>query len=113
MPDSEVGEQPAALLAHAAGHGRTALPDVSAQPWVELLEAEDAGPEQPVDEGKRLQRLGGDSQAVDGEKDVSSSKAHALVAVHEGMVLRQTFPKRRCLSEQVGLVVTSVPRVPI
>lgn len=83
---------------------RVLLADVGAQPRVERLEAELPRLEQPVDEREGVQRVGGDGQAVDGEKGVGGREVHPLVAVHEGMVLRQAFPKRRRLGEQVRVV---------
>jgi hypothetical protein len=48
--------------------------------------------------------LGGDAQAIDGEECVGHGESGELVAVDDGMILRQALPERGGLFDQVGVV---------
>ncbi len=58
-------------------------------------------------EGERCQLISNDRQAVDGEKGVGRGEAHAFVAVHDRMVLRQALPSctecHRLVAHSLGI----------
>jgi hypothetical protein len=45
-----------------------------------------------------------DARTVDGEKGISDGKSRALIAVDERMVLREAFPQRGSLLDQVDII---------
>jgi hypothetical protein len=58
----------------------------------------------PGDENIRRFGIGRDARAVDGEKGVGGGEGRPLVAVDEGMVLREAFPQGGGLLDEVGVV---------
>lgn len=74
------------------------------QPWIEPVEAEYAGVVQAIDEGKGLERVCDDRQPVDRRENVGCGEGRPLVAIDKRMVLRKTFLKSRCFSDQIVVV---------
>ena len=77
---------------------------MTAQPWDELVEAELVGFVERGDESVRLLGIRRETRAVDGEKCIRGGESRALVAVDEGMVLREALPERGGFLDQVGVI---------
>ena len=70
---------------------------VTPEPRDELFEAELIGFVEGGDENVGLLRIGRETRAVDGEEGIRGREGRSLVAVNEGMVLRETLPERGSL----------------
>jgi hypothetical protein len=77
---------------------------VISEPQDKLFEAELVGFVEARDEIPGLLSACGETRAVDGKKGVRGGKGCALVAVDEGMVLRQALPECGGLLDQVGVI---------
>jgi len=77
---------------------------MGAQPGFEPVEREGAGVEIVADEGEGGVGVRRDAPPVDREKCIGRGETNALVAVDEGMVPGQAFPKRGRLPDQVGVI---------
>ena len=76
--------------------------DVIAQPGDKLVEAELVGFVERGNESVGSQHRP-QPRAVDGEKGIRGGESRALVAVDEGMVLREALPERGGFLDQVGV----------
>ena len=77
---------------------------VAAQPWDQLVEAELIGFVETGDESVGLLRIRRQPRGVDGEEGKRGGESRALVAVDEGMVLRQALPEGGGFLDQVGVI---------
>src|SRR5713226_7422102 len=77
---------------------------IGAQPLNELVEGKVIGTVQTGNETKGFIGGGRETGAVDGKKSVGHGKGRPLVAVDEGMVLRQAFPERCSLLDQIAII---------
>ena len=83
---------------------RLHFPRMGAQPGFEPVECEGAGVEIVADECEGGVGVRRDAPSVDREKRIGRGKTDALVAIDEGMVSGQAFPKRGRLPDQVGVI---------
>jgi len=77
---------------------------VTPQPRHKLVEAELVGFVERCDESLCLLSVRRQPGAVDGEKGIHGRESRALVAVDEGVVLRQALPKRGGFLDRVGVI---------
>ena len=83
---------------------RLHFPGMGAQPGFELVECEGAGVEIVADECEGGVGVRRDAPPVDREKRIGRGKTDALVAIDEGVVSGQAFPKSCRLPDQVGVI---------
>jgi hypothetical protein len=74
------------------------------QPWDQLVEAELVSLVEAGEEIPSLLGIGRETRAVDGEKGIRGGEGRALVAIDEGMVLRQALPECGCFLDQAGVI---------
>lgn len=74
------------------------------QPGLETFESKLICPVKLSDESIGSLGVRRDAQAVDREKGIGRGEGDALVAVDEGMVLREAFPKGRRFLDEVGVI---------
>src|SRR5581483_6374073 len=75
-----------------------------AQPGYQVLEAKRVGLVQSHDEFDRLFGGGGQPRIVDGKKSIERVERCALVAIDEGVILRETLPQRGSLFDQIVVI---------
>ena len=83
--------------------------DVAAQPDDEIFKGEGVRLVKPGDKiicGLGVRR---DAHAIDREKSIGRGEGDPLIAVDEGMVLREAFPEGRRLLDQVGVIARLGP----
>ena len=66
---------------------------MTAQPWHQLVEAEFVAVVERRNESVGLLRIGHESGAVNGEKDIGGGKSYTLIAIEKGMLLCDALPK--------------------
>ena len=71
--------------------------DILLEPWNQMLHVEGALSEELHHEFEDRGRISGNEDSVDAQEDVDHGECHALVAIHERVILNEAFEKRRGL----------------
>src|SRR5207247_7840509 len=69
-----------------------------------FFESEPAGLVKVGDKNVGLFGVRCESQAVDGKKSIHGGKSRSLVAIDEGMILRQALPERGGFLDKIGII---------
>ncbi len=77
---------------------------MTTQPWDKLVEAELVGFVEGDDETVSLLGVRRQTRAVDGAKSIRGGESCPLVAVDDGMILREAFPECGGFLDQAGVI---------